>query len=355
MEFSSCVTQLEQMEKMKGKNMKKPLVVVAIGQAHYKRMFSQNAWDALDKFASVVHHPGQEPTTKEELMSLLTDADAVITSWGVAQLDADVIAAAPHLKAMAHMGSSVKRFVSDAFWERGMHLTSAGITLARDVAETTLGLMIVGQKRIFPLGQHVREGGWRDSPAWDKWFSRELFRKQVGIIGASNVGRHVIELLKPFDAKILLYDPFVSEEEAAKLGAEKLELDELLQRADVVSLHAPANAKTYQMLNAEKLAMMKDDALLINTARGTLIEEPALIEELQKGRFFAFLDVTDPEPPAADSPLRTLDNVIVSPHIAGCIENCNRMGELAVEELRRFFAGEEAIYKITPDLFERIS
>lgn len=335
--------------------MSKPLVVVAIGQGHYKRMFSQQAWDALDEFAAVVHHPAQEPATKEELMVLLKDADAVITSWGVAQLDADVIAAAPRLKAMAHMGSSVKRFVSDAFWEHGIHLTSAGITLARDVAETTLGLMIVGQKRIFPLGQHVREGGWRDSPAWDKWFSRELFRKQIGIIGASNVGRHVIELLKPFDAEILLYDPFVSEDEAAKLGVEKVELDDLVERAEVVSLHAPSNAKTYQMLNAERLAKMKDDALLINTARGSLIEEPALIKELQKGRFFAFLDVTDPEPPAADSPLRTLDNVIVTPHIAGCIENCNRMGELAVEELRRFFAGEKAVYKITPDLFERIS
>jgi len=289
------------------------------------------------------------------LIALLPDADAVITSWGVATLDADVMNAAPNLKAMAHMGSSVKRFVSDAFWERGMHLTSAGITLARDVAETTLGLMIVGQKRIWPLGQHVREGGWRDSPAWDKWFSRELFRKEVGIIGASNVGRYVIELLKPFDAKVLLYDPFVSEEEAAKLGVEKLELDELLRRSDVVSLHAPANEHTYQMLNAEGLVSMKDEALIVNTGRGTLIDEPALIKELQKGRFFAFLDVTDPEPPAADSPLRTLDNVVVTPHIAGCIENCNRMGELAVEELRRFFAKEEAVYKITPELFERIS
>ena len=100
---------------------------------------------------------------------------------------------------------------------------------------------------------------------------------------------------------------------------------------------------------------MKDEALIVNTGRGTLIDEPALIKELQKGRFFAFLDVTDPEPPAADSPLRTLDNVVVTPHIAGCIENCNRMGELAVEELRRFFAKEEAVYKITPELFERIS
>ncbi|MFN2124351.1 MAG: NAD(P)-dependent oxidoreductase, partial [Candidatus Promineifilaceae bacterium] len=103
------------------------------------------------------------------------------------------------------------------------------------------------------------------------------------------------------------------------------------------------------------LALMKDDALLINTARGSLIDEQALIEELSKGRFFAFLDVTDPEPPTADSPLRRLDNVVVTPHIAGCIENCNRMGELAVEELRRFFAGEEPIYQITPEMFARIA
>jgi len=132
-------------------------------------------------------------------------------------------------------------------------------------------------------------------------------------------------------------------------------LESLLQRADVVSLHAPANKNTHHMLNAGGLKMMKDDALLINTGRGSLIEEPALVEELSKGRFFAFLDVTDPEPPALDSPLRRLNNVVVTPHIAGCIENCNRMGELAVEELRRFFSGETAIYPITQELFRKIA
>lgn len=335
--------------------MNRPTIAIAIGKMHYPRMFSQQAWDELDSFANVIHHGGQNPANKVELMELLRDADGVITSWDVAALDADVVAAAPKLRAMAHMGSSVKRFVSDAFWQRGIHLTSAGVALAKNVAETTLGLMIVGQKRIFPLGQHIRDGGWRDSPAWDKWFSRELYRKNVGIIGASNVGRYVIELLKPFGAKILLYDPFVSLEDAQKLGAKKVELYQLLAQSDVVSLHAPANKSTFHMLNAEGLALMKDEALLINTARGTLIDEPALINELLKGRFFAFLDVTDPEPPALDSPLRTLDNVVVTPHIAGCIENCNQMGELAVEELKRFFAGEPAVYQITPEMFERIS
>jgi len=335
--------------------MQKPTIAITIGKANYKRMFSKEAWDALEAFANVVHHPGDEPAEKAELIQLLQDADACITSWGVAQLDADVMNAAPNLKPMAHMGSSVKRFVSDAFWARKMHLTSTGIALAKTVAETTVGLMIVGQKRVWQLAQHVRDGGWRESPVWDRWFACELYRRNVGIIGASNVGRHVIELLKPFKPNVLLYDPFVTAEDAKALGTTKVELDELLRQSDVVSIHAPANPATHHMLNAAGMALMKDDALIINTARGSIIDEKALIEELKKGRFFAFLDVTDPEPPAADSPLRTLENVVVVPHIAGCIDNCTMLGELAVEELRRFFAGEPAVYQITPELFERIS
>ena len=332
--------------------MTRPVVAITIGQNHYGRMFTAAAWRALDAFADVVHHAGGEPADKPSLLALLPGADACITSWDVAQLDADVIAAAPRLRAMAHMGSSVKRFVSDALWAAGVSVTSAGLALAVDVAETTLGLMIVGMKRVWPLGQHVRDGGWRETPWWP---ARELFGKTVGIIAASNVGRHVMKLLQPFAVHVLVYDPFLLPEAAAALGAELVELDELLRRADVVSLHAPAKPDTIHLLNAERLALMKDDALLINTARGNLIDEAALIAALRKGRFFAFLDVTDPEPPAADSPLRRLENVVVIPHIAGCIENCGRMGELAVEELRRVFAGEPAIYPIRPEMFGRIA
>lgn len=332
--------------------MSKPIVAVTIGKNHYRRMMSQAAWDALAGFADASHHEGQEPATKSDLLALLPGADGCITSWGVARLDADVIAAAPRLKAMAHMGSSVKRFVSDALWEREIHVTTTGPMLARDVAETTLGLMIVGMKQIWPLGQHVRDGGWRESAYWP---SRELHGKTVGIVGASHVGRHVIELLRPFGARVLLYDPYVAEEEATQLGAAQVEMDDLVRRADIVSLHAPAKPDTHHILNADRLALMKDDALLINTARGSLIDEAALIAELSKGRFFAFLDVTDPEPPAADSPLRQLENVVVTPHLAGCIEDCGRMGEMAVEELRRFFAGEPPLYRVTPDMLGRIA
>lgn len=332
--------------------MQRPIIAVTIGQKNYERLFRPEAWQALASFAEVNHHTGDDPATHSDLLTLLRSADACLTSWDVAPLDAEVLAAAPRLRAMAHMGGSVKRFVSEAVWERGIHVTSAAPALARDVAETTVGLMIVGMKRVWPLAEHVRQGGWRES-SW--WPARELYRKQVGIVAASNVGRHVIALLQPFGPRILLYDPFISAEQAAALGVEQVGLDDLLRRADVVSLHAPAKPDTYHLLDARRLTLMKDDALLINTARGNLIDEPALVSELSRGRFFAFLDVTDPEPPALDSPLRRLPNVVVIPHIAGCIEDCTRLGDVAVEELRRFFAGEDAIYRITKEILERIA
>jgi phosphoglycerate dehydrogenase-like enzyme len=231
-------------------------------------------------------------------------------------------------------------------WARGIRVTSAAPALGQDVAETAVGLILVGVKRIWPLAQHVREGGWRETPWWP---ARELRGKIVGIIGGGNIGRHVIRLLAPFEPHVLVYDPYLPDAEAERLGVAKAELDDVLRRADVITLHAPSLPETEHMIDSRRLALMKDDALIVNTARGSLFDEVALVAELSQGRFFAFLDVTDPEPPAVDSPLRRLPNVVVTPHLAGCIENCTRMGEMAVEELRRFFAGEPPIYEVTPE------
>ena len=335
--------------------MTRPVVAITIGQSNYRRMFSDAALADLAHAAAVVHHPGDEPAGKQDLLAILGEADACITSWGVAPLDADVVAAAPRLGHLAHMGGSVKRFVSAAVWERGIRVTSASAALARDVAETTLGLMIVGRKRIWPLGKHVRDGGWRDSPVWDRWDARELSRSTVGLIGVGNVGRHVIELLAGFETTILVADPYLGDDEARRLGVERVDLAELMDRCDVVSIHAPANDETRHMINADLLGRLSDGAVLINTARGSIIDEAALVDELSTGRIFAFLDVTDSEPPTSDSPLRQLENVVVTPHIAGCIENCHRMGELAVEEVRRYLASQPAINEVRPDTLDRIA
>jgi phosphoglycerate dehydrogenase-like enzyme len=123
----------------------------------------------------------------------------------------------------------------------------------------------------------------------------------------------------------------------------------------VISLHAPLNDNTRKMINSGIFAVMKDNALIINTARGDLIDEPALIRELSSGRFFAVLDVTSPEPPEKESALRRLPNVTVLPHIAGCIEDCSDMSIRAADELKRFFNSEKPLYEITRDMFARIS
>jgi len=135
------------------------------------------------------------------------------------------------------------------------------------------------------------------------------------------------------------------------LGTEKVELNELLRRADVVSLHAPANKHTYQMLNAEGLAMMKDDALLINTGRGTLIDEVALVQELANGRFFAFLDVTDPEPLPADHVLWGMPNVLITPHSSSVSSGGSPDAVAFIREnIRRYAHGEKMLNVVDPAL-----
>jgi phosphoglycerate dehydrogenase-like enzyme len=198
----------------------------------------------------------------------------------------------------------------------------------------------------------THSGGWRDDQ-----YARSLVlnRATVGIIGAGHVGRKVIEYLRNFEVKhILLYDPYLTVDAAAELGVIAVSLPELLRRSDAVSLHAPALPTTYHMLGSKELALLRDGTVLINTSRGQNIDEEALVSELERGRLMAFLDVTDPEPPALGSRLRSLPNVVLTPHVSGGGAN-NRMGDCAVEEVRRFLAGEPALYEVRQDMIDRMA
>ena len=332
--------------------MEKPVVAITIGKKYYTRMISDESIGILESFADVRHTGTEDPADKNEMKRLLDGADACITSWEVASLDSEIISGADNLKAVVHMGGSVKRLVSNELFDRGVKVFGASPVLAETVAETALGFMIMGMKKGWEIASVVKEGGWRDCACWPP---RELRGKTVGIIGASQVGRHLIKLLKLFNVNILVYDPFLSKEDAVLMNVKRVSMIELATESDVISLHAPVNENTKQILNGDIFKLMKDNALIVNTARGALIDEPALIRELSAGRFYAVLDVSDPEPPAEDSPLRKLSNVTLFPHFAGCIEDCSDMSLRAAEELRRFFSGEAALYEITREMFDRIS
>jgi phosphoglycerate dehydrogenase-like enzyme len=213
-------------------------------------------------------------------------------------------------------------------------------------------VIIVSVKKVFFMRDSIREGKWSEVRS----MARDPFGLTVGVIGAGYCGRHLIKLLQNFEMEILVSDPNKSKKECEKMGAKKVELDYLMANSDVISLHAPDIPQTKNLINRERIKLIKDGAVFINTARGSEVDEKALIEELKKGRFYACLDVTLPEPPAADSPLRKMKNVFLTPHIAGHASNgMKRQGRDAAGELERFFRGEDLLYRIRKESFSIVA
>ena len=228
--------------------------------------------------------------------------------------------------------------MGEPFWDRGLALSSAVQANALPVAEYTLAMILLAGKDAFALRERFRAEPVYPAPT--QYAGVGNLGRRVGLIGASRVGRRVLELLRPFDLSARLYDPYVDAAEATELGAVPLDLDELLRTSDIVSVHAPDIPQTHRMLNRERLALIPDGGVLINTSRGALIDHTALTEELVSGRLSAILDVTDPEPLPADSPLYRLPNVFLTPHIAGSLGNeLARLGGTVVTELERLTSG----------------
>jgi len=278
------------------------------------------------------------------------EIDILITGWGTPPIDDAFFDRAKRLKLLAHSAGSTRQLVPQSFWSRGIRLCSANEALGIGVAETTIAMMIAGLKAFFPCAKFAREGHWKAEGL--PWPVREMYQIEIGLIGASKIGRHVIRLLRHFEVDVLLFDPHVSGEEAMELGVELVSLEDLMRRSEVVSLHAPALLSTRKMIRREHFKAMKDHAIFINTARGMIVDEEALTEELKTGRIFAFVDVTDPEPPPADHPFRSLPNCVLLPHIAGAISNgCQRMGRSIVDQIAEFTAGKTMHGEITEEHF----
>ncbi|MDF2719514.1 MAG: hypothetical protein K0R28_6439 [Paenibacillus sp.] len=294
-----------------------------------QKVLAEKHLEQLKQWGEVVYNEAGS-NDPEAIRRTIEGADIAISSWGTPSLNGIILDAAPQLKAVIHAAGTVKPIVTQELWSRGIRVSSANGPLGKGVAETALGLTIASLKNMWKMSRDTRQGGW----GAEKPRVRELFDVTVGVIGAGKAGKHYIKLLQNFDVTVLLADPFVTAEQAEAIGATKAELEQLLNRSDVVSIHAPSLPSTYKMINSERLAQMKDNAILINTARGSIIDEPALIAELQKERIFACIDVTDPEPPAADHPFRSLNNCVLTSHIAGSVTNgLFRIGKYAVQEI----------------------
>lgn len=323
------------------------------------RIFHPNDLEFLRSFADIEDiETLPEKMTEEYMAKAVKGADGCITCWGTPKVTEAVLSQAPGLKILAHGAGTPKAVVTDGIWERNVKVFTAAPIIAIDVAETALGLIICSIKRIFKFNRMTHAGLWKKSnPEVDREEDKmlRLYRYlNIGIIGASHVGRNLIRFLKPFGADLLLYDPFVNEEQAEALGVKKVSLEELMSTSDVVTIHAPNLPSTNHMINRENLSLMKDGAVLINTARGAIVDEPALLEELKKGRIFACLDVTDPEPPSKENELRGLENVVLTPHISGghTINGRYELGHYLVQELYSFFTKGVLQYEVKKEMME---
>lgn len=275
----------------------------------------------------------------------LHDIEVIFSGWGAPVMDEAFLAHAARLKAVFYGAGSVQKFVTPAFWQRNIVLSSAYAANAVPVSEYTLATILLSLKHFWHYASDTREQ--RSYPEQRGAFG--AFGSTVGLISLGAIGRLVRERLRPFELHIVAYDPYVSADEAALLDVQLVSLDELFGRSDVVSLHTPWLAETEGMIQAKHFELMKPKATFINTARGAVVREQEMIDVLsQRPDLYAVLDVTYPEPPVAESPLYSLPNVCLTPHIAGSIgPECRRMGQYMVEELRRYLAGRALQWGIT--------
>ena len=311
-------------------------------------ILSERARETLSGLGKVVWNEMDRDYTPEELVDLLPGADAVVTSWGVPGFTAEMLAAADRLKIVGHAAGSVKNRLPKAGYDRGIVVLSAAAVIADPVAEYTLWAMLSMQRDLYRYDGPMKVD--RTWPHGNQGFAHELYYKRVGIVSAGLIGRRVIALLKPFHCDVMVYDPYLSEEEAELLGVRTVSLEELFVTGDIVSVHAPTIPETEEMIGQAHFAAMPDGALFINTARAWVGDQAAMKAELATGRIRAVLDVFDKEPLAADDELRDMDNVLLTPHVSGhTSESRGRLVEAVADDIQRFFAGEPLRLAVTWD------
>ena len=306
--------------------------------------FPEQALHALAQLGKVTFNPKNSPLEAAELADLISGIDVCLTHWGCPQFSDEVMERADRLKLIAHAAGSVGNLVTAQVYERGIAVCSANTIMAKEVAEGVLAYFLAGL-RLIP--QHDR--GMKSGRMWERQVveSQGLAGKKIGLVGLGTVGRFLLDLLAPFGVQVKVYDPYITADVLPAYPWVEVcaDLDEVIGWGEVVSLHASLTPTTRGMIGRAQLQRIRDGALLVNTARGAVIDEGALVEALSPGRFNTVLDVYETEPLPLESPLRTMENVILMPHMAG-ITAREQMTFGMLDEIERFSKGEALKYEI---------
>ena len=336
--------------------MMRPCLAFAMAPERTRYVFTPPLIERLATICQILDPEPLVEFSSTHARRLLERADILVTGWGCATITREVVDSAPRLRLIAHAAGSVKAFLSDDVYRAGITVTHAADANAIPVAEFTLAAILFSNKQVFAFRDLYRTDPSRASSYTLMNHPIGNFRRTIGLVGASAVGRKVIELLAPFDFETLLCDPYVTASDPLTRSVELVALDDLLRRSDVVSLHAPSLPSTRRMIRRRELMLMRDGATFINTARGALVDEDDLLAELETGRISAVIDVTNPEIPAPSSRFHQLPNLFLTPHIAGAVgTERSRLGGLITDEIERFVAGEPLRFAIEPAALERLA
>lgn len=322
-----------------------------LGRSPYLRMAFPNS--LREELARICDFPEEDipengwHARKDELAR----AKVIFSTWGMPKLDEEFLAAAPSLEAVFYAAGSIRAFATDESYGRGIVISSSWAANAVPVSEYTLATILLSLKQFWAHARNTREnisGGLDVCGAYGA---------KVGLVSLGAIGKLVARRLGSFELDLIAHDPFVDPESAQELDVSLVSLEELFRVSDVVSLHTPWLPETEGLITGDLVRSMKHGATLINTSRGAVVNEPELCEVLrERPDLTAVLDVTWPEPPAPDSPLRTLPNVVLTPHIAGSMgREIERMGRWMIDEFFRYHSGSPLKHSISPAMLKRMA
>jgi phosphoglycerate dehydrogenase-like enzyme len=271
------------------------------------------ALELFRQLGEVKLNPFDRQFTGAELHTALQGVTVAVTGWGTLPFDEQLLAGLEGLKIIAQTGGSVGNLVTPAVYTRGIRVLSTNIVYADSVAEACLAYTMMSLRQLEKYTALMRSGGWKE----ERYANRGLFGKTVGLVGYGAIGSRFRELLRPFTSRIYVNSLGFGPDEARKFEVTLASLETIFESCDIISLHLPLLPQTRGLIGRDLLARIKPGALFLNTARGAIVDEAALTELLAAGRFNAALDVFTQEPLPADSPLRSMPNVLLIPHMAG--------------------------------------
>lgn len=290
------------------------------------------------------------PMTEDETIEALKGFDVVILGGGCTITER--VIRETGLKVIARHGVGLDNVDVEAATRLKVPVLYTPHANARAVAEHTFALILASSRRIPTAVDYARRGMWREK---FRLVGFELKNKKLGIVGFGAIGRIVASIALGFEMKILVYDPYVDPSEVKKRSGRPVNLETLLRESDVVTVHVPLTTETYHMIGEKELRLMKPTAILVNTSRGAVVDEKALVKALREGWIAgAALDVFEEEPIRLDNPLLSMDNVVATPHIAYLtLESVRRMDMMLVEDIERILAGRKPVRAANPQVFEK--